>query len=184
MSISMSMAASQVRFDDRPVVLVMGVSGSGKSTVAEALAGRLGLPFLEADAFHPKANIDKMSRGIPLTDADRWPWLGALSEAMRAEANGTGGVVATCSALKRIYRDFLRDHVGLPMVFVLLEGSRETIHARMQARADHYMPPSLLDSQLADLESPTQDEPIVAADIQNEPDQIVSDLVYRLTAQR
>ncbi|GAB6052825.1 gluconokinase [Magnetospira thiophila] len=174
------MAVSQFHFDNRPIVIVMGVSGSGKSTVGKALADELGLPFLDADDFHPEANVKKMSRGIPLTDEDRWPWLRALSRAMRKAAGDSGGVIATCSALKRTYRNYLRDNVGHPLVLVLLDGDRETIHARMRARADHYMPPSLLSSQLADLERPESDEPSVTVSIDNQVDTIVATLVARL----
>ncbi|MCP3870095.1 MAG: gluconokinase [Gammaproteobacteria bacterium] len=154
----------------------MGVSGSGKSTVGAELAGCLGLTFLDADDYHPETNVAKMSRGIPLTDEDRWPWLGSLGRAMRDESMNTGGVVATCSALKRAYRDHLREHIGVPMIFVLLDGDRETLYARMQGRKNHYMPPSLLDSQLADLERPDPDEPAVTVSIKKTVAQIVSDL--------
>jgi len=123
-------AVSRVRFDRRPVVVVMGVSGCGKSTVGAALAERQGLPFLDGDDFHPDANVGKMSRGIPLTDEDRWPWLATLGAAMRSNADKAGGVVATCSALKRAYRTKLTEAIGLPTVFVLLDGSRDTLLAR------------------------------------------------------
>ncbi|MCB1501124.1 MAG: gluconokinase [Bauldia sp.] len=134
----------------------MGVSGSGKTTVGEALAERFGLPLLEGDQFHPKANIDKMSSGTPLTDADRWPWLDAIAAAMR---DAPEGVIVTCSSLRRIYRDRLRAGAGRPVLFVYLNGSRETLAARLGARKGHFMPPSLLDSQLATLEPPGPDEP-------------------------
>ncbi|MBB4266530.1 gluconokinase [Roseospira visakhapatnamensis] len=166
-------AASRVRFQQRPVVVVMGVSGSGKSTIGAALALRLGLPFLDADDYHPPANVDKMSRGVPLTDTDRWPWLTALGGAMREQADQVGGVIAACSALKRAYRQHLAEAVGLPLVSVLLDGDRDLLLRRMQARRDHYMPPSLLDSQIADLEHPAEDEPVLILSI----DQDVDDLV-------
>lgn len=178
----MSTAASPVRFDNRPVVVVMGVSGSGKSTVGAALALRQGLPFLDADDYHPEANVAKMSQGVPLTDTDRWPWLRALGKAMRDNADQTGGVVATCSALKRIYREKLSGHVGVPLVYVLLDGDRETLFKRMNARKDHYMPPSLLDSQLATLERPGPDEPFLIASIDRDVDTIVDDLMTDLAA--
>ena len=139
-----------------PAIVVMGVSGSGKTTVGEALAERFGLPLLEGDQFHPKANIDKMSSGTPLTDADRWPWLDAIAAAMR---DAPEGVIVTCSSLRRIYRDRLRAGAGRPVLFVYLNGSRETLAARLGARKGHFMPPSLLDSQLATLEPPGPDEP-------------------------
>lgn len=178
----MSMAALPFRFNQRPVVVVMGVCGSGKSTVASTLAARLDLPFLDGDDFHPKANVDKMSRGIPLADEDRWPWLSILGSAMRKAAEERGGVVATCSALKQIYRTHLSDAVGLPMVYALLDGSRETLLKRMQARKDHYMPPSLLDSQLAILEWPGPDEPVLTLSIEPAVDTIVDELESSLVA--
>jgi len=154
----------------------MGVSGCGKSTVGADLARRQGLPFLEADGFHPLANVEKMSRGIPLNDEDRWPWLAVLGAAMRENAVESGGVIASCSALKRAYRSCLSQHVGLPMLFALLDGDRETLFARMSARKDHYMPASLLDSQLADLERPAPDEPAVSISFERGVDDIVGEL--------
>ena len=143
----------------RPVVLVlMGVSGCGKSTVAALLAGRLDWPFEEGDDLHPKANRDKMAAGHPLTDADRWPWLEKVAcwveERLDAGQNG----LITCSSLKRSYRDVINRR-GSGVVFVYLAGSRETIGARLTTRQGHYMPASLLDSQFADLEEPGPDEP-------------------------
>lgn len=173
-------AASRVRFDRRPVVVVMGVSGSGKSTIGAALALRLGVPFLDADDYHPPANVDKMSRGVPLTDGDRWPWLGALGEAMRAQADTVGGVISGCSALKRVYRQRLMEAVGLPLLFLVLDGSRETLFRRMSARTDHYMPPSLLDSQLADLERPADDEPALVLSIEQDVDSLVDEALAAL----
>lgn len=172
----MSTAASRVRFEARPVVVVMGVSGSGKSTIGAALALRLGLPYLDADDFHPKANVDKMSKGLPLTDEDRWPWLSALGTAVREAADTQGGVIAACSALKRAYRTWLSDAVGIPMVYALLEGERDTLYRRMAARKDHYMPASLLDSQLAILEPPADDEPVLTFSVEADVDAIVDEL--------
>ena len=142
-------------------ILVMGVSGSGKSTVGAMLAERLGLPFADADAFHPADNVAKMSAGIPLTDADRWPWLDALGAWLAAEEKG--GVVA-CSALKRSYRDRLRGWVpGLALVH--LAGAPELIAARQGAREGHFMPPSLMASQFATLEPPSPEEEALILDI-------------------
>jgi gluconokinase len=154
-----------------PVVVVMGVSGCGKSTVGRVLAQRLGVPFAEADEFHPKANIDKMSAGRPLTDDDRWPWLRSIATWIGARADGGGGVV-TCSALKRTYRDLLRSATD-QVWFLHLHGSRETIGARVAARSGHFMPPALLDSQIADLEPLGSDEPGLVVDVAAGPDQIV-----------
>ncbi|GAB3743667.1 gluconokinase [Nocardiopsis nanhaiensis] len=129
----------------------MGVSGSGKTSVAERIADQLDLPFAEADAFHPEANIAKMSAGMPLTDGDRWPWLRELADWIAGhEASGTSTVMA-CSALKRTYRDVLR--TGAPGVhFLHMHGSAEVIWERIGAREDHFMPPALLNSQLETLQ--------------------------------
>jgi 6-phosphogluconate dehydrogenase len=137
------------------IVVVMGVSGSGKSTIAALMAGELGWDYAEADDFHPQANIDKMSAGIPLTDEDRWPWLQKLRNWIDEEvAAGRQGVL-TCSALKRSYRDLLR---GDGVVFVHMAGSRDVVSARLAARQGHFMPAALLDSQIATLEPLDDDE--------------------------
>ncbi|WP_229427268.1 gluconokinase [Massilia atriviolacea] len=148
--------------------VVMGVSGCGKSTVGQALAQELAVPFVEGDQFHPPANVAKMSAGTPLDDADRAGWLLALQARIAAaRARGTG-LVLSCSALKRRYRDLLRE--GDPALrFAHLDGPRELIAARMQARAGHYMPPSLLESQLRDLEPLQADEAGVLLDIGSAP---------------
>jgi len=139
------------------VVIVMGVTGVGKTTLGAALAAERGVPFLEGDAFHPPENVRKMSAGIPLQDADRWPWLELLGQAIAARRE-PNGAVATCSALKRAYRDRLRSLIAEPLLFVCLQADREAIAARMQARRGHYMPVALLDSQLATFELPGKDE--------------------------
>jgi len=132
-------------------IIVAGVSSSGKTTVAQALAQRLGARFLDADDFHPQANVDKMASGVPLDDDDRWPWLDRLNEALRQAATKNEAVVLACSALKQSYRARLANGVaGLQLV--LLTGSRELLAERAAARQHRYMPPSLLDSQLATLE--------------------------------
>ena len=157
-------------------VLVIGVSGTGKSTVGRRLALRLDVPFLEGDDFHPSANIRKMSQGIPLADEDRWPWLDALAAAVTARRTG-GGIVATCSALKRRYRDRLRASIAPPLLFACLTADRATLAARMKSRQGHFMPESLLDSQLADFEVPGADERarILAAD--SPIDALIADLI-------
>ena len=144
------------------IVLLMGVSGSGKTTVGSMLAGRLGWEYAEADDFHPAANIDKMHAGIPLTDEDRWPWLDRIAEWIDSRiASGTSAVV-TSSALKRAYRDRLvRPEVKL----VYLDGSRELISRRLAARHGHFFPATLVDSQFRDLEPPTPDEGALDVDI-------------------
>jgi carbohydrate kinase (thermoresistant glucokinase family) len=136
------------------IVIVMGVSSSGKSVVGEELSRRLRAPFLDGDQYHPPANKEKMRAGVPLTDDDRWPWLEALARALRDAAGRQGLAVGACSALKRTYRDFMIEKAGEPILFVLLDGPREIIAARIAARRHEFMPASLLDSQLATLERP------------------------------
>ena len=138
-------------------IVVMGVSGAGKSTTGEALARHLGWPFIEGDAFHSAANVEKMHAGIPLNDADRDPWLHALAQELgRFEARGQSSVMG-CSSLKRAYRDILRS--GAPRVrFLMVHGSREVLVARLAGRQGHFFAPELLDSQLAALEPLQPDE--------------------------
>jgi gluconokinase len=142
------------------VIVVMGVSGAGKSTLAQRLAADAGVSFLEGDSFHPAHNLQKMAAGIALTDEDRWPWLDALSAAIIA-ARCPKGVVATCSALKRSYRDRLKRSIGAPLLFVCLQADRTILLHRLQSRQGHFMPVTLLDSQLATLELPDPDEPAI-----------------------
>jgi gluconokinase len=135
------------------IVVLMGVSGSGKTAVGQALAADLGWPFFDADDYHPAANVAKMAAGTPLTDADRWPWLDRLAAEMAAVSARGGSAVFACSALKQAYRDRFR---GAGEVrFVHLAGDHDTIAARLAARSHRYMPPSLLASQFATLEAPT-----------------------------
>lgn len=138
-----------------PAVCVMGVSGSGKTSIGEELAARLGSAFLEGDRLHPAANVEKMAKGIPLTDDDRWPWLNAIGAEIGRHLAMGEGLVLSCSALKRAYRDRLRAAAGGRLAFVYLDGSRALLGRRMGAREGHFMPLSLLDSQLATLEVPT-----------------------------
>jgi carbohydrate kinase (thermoresistant glucokinase family) len=161
--------------------VVMGVSASGKSTVGRALAQARGATYLDGDDFHPPQNVARMAAGHALTDADRQGWLLALSDRL-AQAHAAGeGVVLSCSALKRRYRDQLRQ--GAPgLVLVYLHGSRELLAARIAARTDHYMPASLLDSQLATLEVPQADENAVACDVQLTPQQIVEAIPHAKAA--
>jgi gluconokinase len=147
------------------VIVVMGVSGSGKTTIGTALASALEVEYAEADTFHPKANIAKMTAGTPLTDADRAPWLEAIAGWIR-DHRASGGVV-TSSALKRRYRDVLRS--GGDVWFAHLHGDREILAERMRTRSGHFMPVSLLDSQLADLEPLEPDEPGAIFDIRETP---------------
>jgi carbohydrate kinase (thermoresistant glucokinase family) len=152
------MAASPRRSERARIIIVMGVSSSGKSTVGAALGARLGKPFLDGDAYHPASNVEKMRSGTPLTDADRWPWLERLAAALKVAADRNGAAIGACSALKRAYRDFLTQKAGEPVLFVFLKGDRALIGARMAARRHEYMPASLLDSQFATLEPPDPDE--------------------------
>lgn len=153
------------------VVVLMGVSGSGKTTVGQLLAKHLGWEWQEGDALHPPANVEKMRSGMPLTDADRWPWLGAIAVVIDGwRSQGKSGVVA-CSALKRAYRDIL---IGLrrDVVLVYMQGDRPLIEARMALRKDHYMPMSLLDSQFATLEEPTADEHALIEPLEATPEKL------------
>ncbi|MGW0394549.1 gluconokinase [Streptomyces sp. NPDC003042] len=152
------------------VIVVMGVAGTGKTTVGRLLADALGIPYAEGDAFHPAANVAKMSAGTPLDDADRWPWLDAIGDWIRQRA-GSGGAVVAASALKRSYRDRLR--AAAPRtVFVHLTGERPLIERRMAARTGHFMPTALLDSQFATLEPLQEDELGVAVDVSGSPEEI------------
>ncbi len=135
-------------------LVIMGVSGCGKSSVGEGLSARLGIPYRDGDDLHPLANVEKMRAGVPLTDGDRWPWLDRVAGVLAQEAP----VIVGCSALRRAYRDRLRAGAGGPVQFVHLSGNRGLIAQRMAARTGHYMPPSLLDSQFAALEAPGLDE--------------------------
>jgi gluconokinase len=157
-----------------PILVVMGVTGTGKSTVAGLLAERLNWELQEGDDLHPPENVAKMSAGIPLDDEDRWPWLDTIAAWIKQKTqNGEPGLV-TCSALKRSYRDRLR---GPNVVFVFLNGPRELIEARMASRKQHYMPVSLLHSQLATLEPPTSDENVLEISISGEPEEQVSEVL-------
>jgi gluconokinase len=156
-------------------LVVMGVAGSGKTTVATLLAQRLGTEYAEADQFHPEANIAKMSAGTPLTDDDRWPWLEAIRDWLSAEADAGRSGVVTCSALKRSYRDLLRTARG-HVCFVHLDGSPDLLAERMAHRSGHFMPTSLLPSQLATLEPLDEDEPGFTVDVTRTPEEI-ADLV-------
>ena len=167
--------------DDLPLVVVMGVSGSGKSTVGEALARRLSVPFAEGDDFHDADNLAKMTTGVPLDDADRWPWLAAIAAWLANHAQ-TGGVV-TCSALRRQYRDVIRRRAPAAF-FVHLSGDAGVVRRRMQERRSHFMPPDLLRSQLQALQPLESDEAGVVADLARPVDQIVEQVVGALAGSR
>ncbi|PDT04519.1 gluconokinase [Rhizobium chutanense] len=155
-------------------VVVMGVSGCGKSSVGERVAAQNGMPFLEGDQLHPAANVEKMAKGIPLTDDDRLPWLDRIGEEIRAAQKASQGLVVSCSALKKSYRDRLRQAAGGRLAFVFLDGSRKLLLSRMQARQGHFMPASLLDSQLQTLEPPTGEPGVVTVAIDGALDDMVA----------
>ena len=157
-------------------VVIMGVSGCGKSSVGAGLAARLGLIYRDGDDLHPAENVAKMRAGVPLTDDDRWPWLDRVGQVLQAEAP----VIVGCSALKRAYRDRICIAAGGPLSFVHLAGSQEVIAARMALRQGHYMPLSLLDSQFAALEAPGVEEAITVS-IDQPLDAIVGDILRQLT---
>jgi gluconokinase len=156
----------------------MGVSGSGKSVVGAAFANALGVPFVEGDTYHPAENVERMSKGIPLTDLDREGWLRALAQRLRQSRDESTGLVMSCSALKRSYRDILRAQTP-DVQFVFLKGARELLSERLAARRGHFMPASLLDSQLATLEEPSADEHAWVCDISETPERLVAALVSR-----
>ncbi len=164
-------------------VIVMGVSASGKTTVAEELAGRLGWEFAEGDDFHPEANVAKMRAGQPLDDEDRWPWLRELGSFIGEREIDGRNLVMTCSALKRSYRDVLRD--GRETVwFVHVDVAREELERRLRERRGHYMPPSLLDSQLAALQPLGDDEPGTTVPGDGAIDAVIEHVIAALRAER
>jgi gluconokinase len=160
-------------------VVVMGVSGSGKSTIASMLAQRLHWVYEDGDWFHPESNIEKMHHGEPLTDQDRWPWLHAIAAWIDATRRAGGHGVVACSALKRVYRDILiGDHSDVRLVF--LKGDLDLIARRIAARADHFMPSTLLESQFAALEEPQPNERPIVVSIVPHPREIVEAIVSQL----
>jgi gluconokinase len=164
-------------------IVVMGVSGSGKSTVAEGLVDRLGWEFAEGDDFHPPANVERMRSGTPLDDEDRWPWLRSLAAWIGEREQAGESVVVTCSALKRAYRDVLRD--GHPSVwFAHVTADAELLRERITHRTGHFMPSTLLDSQLALLEPLQDDEPGAAVSGAGAPEDVVTSLLGALAAER
>jgi gluconokinase len=159
------------------IVVVMGVAGSGKTTIGRLLAEALGCPFLEGDSLHPPANIEKMSRGIPLTDADRAPWLAAIHARILAAQRHGQCLVVACSALKQQYREFLNR--GANAVWIYLKGSEELIAGRIAHRREHYMKAGMLPSQFADLEEPAD---ALVVDIAPPPQEILRALLPQLRA--
>jgi gluconokinase len=161
------------------VVVMMGVSGSGKTTVAKSVAEREGWRLVEGDDFHPPANVAKMKSGMSLTDEDRWPWLRAIAREIDVIRARGGAAIVTSSALKRAYRDILiGDRPDVALVY--LKGSRDLIGKRIAARKGHFMPPALLDSQFATLEEPSEDEHPIVVSVDPPPDEIADDVVRKL----
>ncbi len=158
-------------------IVIMGVSGCGKSSVGAALAEKLGTTYVDGDDLHPAANIAKMSAGIPLNDEDRWPWLALVGDSL---AKSEGTAIIGCSALKRVYRDTIRAKVSESVLFIHLAGSKELIAGRMGKRAGHFMPGTLLDSQFATLEPPQSDELALTVSIDQSLDGIIATILTDL----
>ncbi len=176
----MSMAESR-RLSDMPQkIVIMGVAGCGKSSVGAALAEALGATYRDGDRFHPEENIRKMSAGIPLEDADRWPWLDRIGHEL---GNEPGQLIIGCSALKRRYRDRIRSVSGEPVLFIHLQGPKALIAERMASRDGHFMPLSLLDSQFAALEPPAPDEWSLVVSIDQDFKGLVDGLADRIRAE-
>ena len=159
--------------------VIMGVSGSGKSLIGAMFARALDVEFVEGDDLHPPDNVSRMAAGIPLTDENRRGWLTKIADRLRDAKRARLGLVVSCSALKRIYRDLLRSVAAADVRFVYLAGSRELLAERMANRRGHFMPPALLESQLAILEEPSPDERAWVCDIRGTPQAIVADLLTR-----
>lgn len=154
-------------------LVVMGVSGSGKSTLAQALSSLWAVPYIEGDDLHAQANVAKMAAGIALDDSDRWPWLDRIGAAIVASRDSNGGAIASCSALRCVYRDHLRAAVGPQLRFVMIDLPRPALEQRMSERTGHYMPPSLLESQLRTLEHPRDEGDVLVVEGANSIDEMV-----------
>lgn len=162
--------------EQRVVFIVMGVSGSGKTTIGKALARALNIPFHDADSYHSKTNVEKMKRGIPLTDNDRSPWLETLSSNIEKWEKEGGGVLA-CSALKAVYRKILVSKTQEQVTFIFLQGTRDRISERMRNRKGHFMPETLLDSQFSVLEPPKD---AITVSVENTPEKILEEILLKL----
>jgi gluconokinase len=173
-----SSSPTYYRWVNNRIYVVMGVAGSGKSLIGAALARALNVEFIEGDNFHPPANVERMASGIPLTDEDRAGWLAALANEIGRAKQTCVGLVVTCSALKRSYRDILR-RAAPDVQFIFLRGKQRLIAERLANRTGHYMPASLLESQLVTLEEPTADESAWILDIGKSPKEIVAEIIAR-----
>ena len=158
------------------IVYIMGVAGSGKSTIAKKLSVDTGIPFFDADDFHPSANKEKMRAGQPLNDDDRKDWLTRINDLAKEQSQKAGAIIA-CSALKEKYRIALSEGIEIPVYWILLQGSFELIQERMKARKEHFMPASLLQSQFDTLETPAD---AIVMDIKNTPEDIVADILGKI----
>ncbi len=158
------------------IFIIMGVSGAGKSTIGKALSTTSGIPFFDADDYHPQANVDKMSRGEALNDDDRWPWLRSLAELLKQQEVKNGAILA-CSALKNSYRELMEYDLDAPANWVYLDGTPELIAERVAARSGHFMPPELLQSQFDTLEVPDE---AIRVSIDQSVDDIISDILTQL----
>lgn len=175
---SAAVPSSDSALGGRPLIVVMGVSGSGKSTVGSRVADKFGVTFIDGDTLHPESNIAKMAAGVALTDEDRWPWLEKIGQTLAAASSP--GLVVACSALKRSYREaILRE--APTAVFLHLAGSRQILASRVGRRSGHFMPASLLDSQLETLEPLQSDEPGVVVEIGSPLTQVVAESVAKLS---
>ena len=166
------------------LIVVMGTCGCGKSTIGELVAQRCNADFIEGDSLHTLKNKAKMEQGIALTDEDRWPWLAALGEAMRANPTCTGHsekIIASCSALKRSYRELITKSANEPVLFVYLQGSKELLQSRLSGREGHFMDANLLDSQLDTLETPSIDEFSFTVDIDASIADLVDQIVFKIS---
>jgi gluconokinase len=161
------------------IVIILGVSGAGKTTIGKLLAKELGWRFLEADDFHPRANIEKMRSGRPLTDEDRWPWLNKLRDKITRSIATKENVVLACSALKRVYRERLR--VSNDVKFVFLHGDYSLIEKQLRSRHGHFMNPELLKSQFTDLEEPKANEGAVPIELGRTPEKLVGEIKTKLS---
>lgn len=164
----------------QPVLVIMGVSGSGKSTVAGVVAGKLGWDLMEGDDLHPEVNVAKMQAGIALTDEDRWPWLESIAVWIRQHTQSGRPGAITCSALKKRYRDVLR---GEGVIFVFLQGNKDKISDRLTSRHGHFMPPALLESQFDALEEPTEDENYISLSVSASPAEEAQEIIDTLGLQ-